>query len=161
MYCLFVNVWCTASTGCQPNCGYIYIILYLYLVNLFRMKITFPSNLFFYFVLGMTQVLNFLHSLLTSICCLVEPSYLLADSFFHAHKYVLLRIMSAADIALLKMLWPIQPFSLLLSSSILPFSPTAIHLLSYCFLIYIAVYPICPCKAIALYKTAYTLSTSK
>jgi hypothetical protein len=28
VYCMCVNVCCTAATGCQPNCGYIYIISY-------------------------------------------------------------------------------------------------------------------------------------
>jgi len=28
MYCLCVNVYCTTATGCQPNCSYIYHIIY-------------------------------------------------------------------------------------------------------------------------------------
>jgi hypothetical protein len=31
VYCLCVNVSCTAATGCQPNCSYIYIYIYLFL----------------------------------------------------------------------------------------------------------------------------------
>jgi hypothetical protein len=29
VYCLCVNVWCTAATGCQPTCGYTYIYIYI------------------------------------------------------------------------------------------------------------------------------------
>jgi hypothetical protein len=30
VYCLCVNVCCTAATGCQANCGYIYIyVIYI------------------------------------------------------------------------------------------------------------------------------------
>jgi hypothetical protein len=28
VYCLCVNVSCTAATECQPNCSYIYIYIY-------------------------------------------------------------------------------------------------------------------------------------
>jgi hypothetical protein len=34
VYCLCVNVSCTAATGCQPNCSYIYIYIYIsYIIN--------------------------------------------------------------------------------------------------------------------------------
>jgi hypothetical protein len=32
-YCLCVNVWCTAATGCQPNCGYIYIYISYHIIS--------------------------------------------------------------------------------------------------------------------------------
>jgi hypothetical protein len=31
VYCLCVNVYCTAATGCQPNYSYIYIYIYIYI----------------------------------------------------------------------------------------------------------------------------------
>jgi hypothetical protein len=30
-YCLCINVYCSAATGCQPNCSYIYIYIYTYI----------------------------------------------------------------------------------------------------------------------------------
>jgi hypothetical protein len=35
VYCLCVNVYCTAATGCQLKCSYIYIYIYIMSSNVF------------------------------------------------------------------------------------------------------------------------------
>ena len=36
-FCLCVNVYCTAATGCQPNCSFIYIYIILHHCNALKL----------------------------------------------------------------------------------------------------------------------------
>ena len=44
MYCLFVNVYCTTATGCQPNCISIYHIIYHIVLKSGSLNLLEPSG---------------------------------------------------------------------------------------------------------------------
>ena len=113
------------------------------LVKHFRMQNKNPSILFSYFVLYVSYVSIFAFS--KHFHLLFGSNILPPILVFHSLSQIYLnKIILEVDITPLNILRPRKPVSLFLSSYILLSSPTAIHFVLHCRLVYTAVYPFSP-----------------